>query len=255
MSIMKKIFSKIISNKIIIGKTLMNLQKCAVVAVVILFFGIGISVHSLAQQKDSNIFIKQHSVGPVILEPFIGTKGTLVALNFSKPIIPKSRFGVFVITEFYGVYKKEKQFVQNQYMGQAHITYEFLRNLTVSSGVILDQVDGFRPTAGIQYRLKKGDFFFLAAPRIDLTQTHNGELMGFIEYTPLIKNDWKLYSRFQGLYNRDLEHGVHAFSYMRARLGTSYKTYRFGIGANFSTYGPQKFHNNEFGLFIGTLLF
>lgn len=192
---------------------------------------------------------------PVNLEPFAGTRGMLIATNYSKPLAPASHFGIFAISEFYGVYQPEKQLRQDQFMGQAHLTYSLLRNFSISAGAITDQVDGFRPTAGLQYHVRYHDLFILFAPRIDLSQGHNGELFGFVEYTPALKGDWKLYSRVQGLYNRNLELDMHAFSYLRFRLGVNYRTFRFGAGANFSTYGPFKVHQDEYGVFLGALLF
>ncbi|MCO6482360.1 MAG: hypothetical protein J5I62_06160 [Flavobacteriales bacterium] len=192
---------------------------------------------------------------PVNLEPFAGTRGMLLATNYSKPLAPSSRFGIFAITEFYGVYQPEEQLRKDQFMGQAHLTFALLRNLRINAGAITDHVDGFRPTAGIQYHVRSGDLFILFAPRIDLSQGHNGELFGFAEYTPRLKGDWKLYGRVQGLYNQNLELDMHAFSYVRLRLGVSYRTFRFGAGANYSTYGPFKVHEDEYGLFLGALLF
>jgi hypothetical protein len=193
--------------------------------------------------------------GPVNLEPFIGTEGLLIATNYSKPLLPASRFGIFAITEFYGGHEKNGQPGQDRFMGQAHLTHKLLKNLSLSGGAITDQVNGFRPTAGVQYQLRPGDFFILFAPRMDLTPSHNGELFGFVEYTPRLKGDWRLYSRVQALYNQDLEHGTHAFSYLRLRLGAAYRSLRFGLGSNFSSYGPYKVQEEEFGLFVGALLF
>ncbi len=192
---------------------------------------------------------------PINIESFIGNRGLMMNVNFSKPIAPNSRFGLFSLGEYYGTYKTRDQAAENQYMAQTHLTFALLENFSVTGGFILNQVDGLRPTMGLQYALKEKDFLFFINPRADLTQTHNLELMGFIEYNPKLQNNWGIYSRVQGLYNRDAQHGFHAFSYLRMRLGMSYKVYRFGIAGNLTTMGPEKIHDNQIGLFAGMLFF
>ncbi|MBS1783647.1 MAG: hypothetical protein JSS78_11315 [Bacteroidetes bacterium] len=107
----------------------------------------------------------------------------------------------------------------------------------------------------MQYNLFAGDFHLLLAPRIDLSQTYNGEILGIVEYTPKIINNWRLYSLVQSLYNQDLKNDMHSISYIWGRLGVSYKTYRLGVGANFNSFGPMRIKENNYGLFVGVLLF
>lgn len=219
------------------------------ILLIILYFGIA----TLLQAQNDTI--PQPSVQPVNIETSLGNKGVLINSNYSKSFTPESRFGVFFIGELYGTYKTETQEEENQFMAQTHLTYEFLPNLKLTGGVILNQVDGLRPTIGLQYTLKWKDFLFFVDPRVDLTQSHNLELMGFVEYNHPLKRNWGLYSRIQGLYNHDPQHGFHAFSYLRLRLGTSYKNYRFGIAGNLTTLGPLKTHDNQIGIFVGALFF
>ncbi len=207
---------------------------------------------SLSAQNDSTLTEPSQ---PVNLEILLGNKGVLVNSNFAKKLAPESRFGVFFIGEFYGTYKTRKQETENQYMAQTHLTYALFPNLKLTGGAILNQADGFRPTIGIQYTLQWQDFLFFVDPRVDLTQTHNLELMGFIQYHHPLPKDWGLYSRIQGLYNRDSQHGFHAFSYLRLRLGAAYKNYRFGIAGDHTVFGPMKTHDNQIGLFVGGLFF
>lgn len=195
------------------------------------------------------------TVNPISVESFWGNRGALVEMTFHKPLKSQSKFGILSISEYYGTYNAKKQDDENQYMMQTHLTYNLFDNFDLVAGAITNNVDGLRPTAGFQYILPYKDFFFVAMPRIDLTQTHNAEILSLIEYTPSIHKKWSLYSRVEGLYNQDLKNNTHAISYLRLRLGTSYDIFRFGLGANFSSYGEDKFHENQFGAFIGALLF
>ncbi|OQY93972.1 MAG: hypothetical protein B6D37_09555 [Sphingobacteriales bacterium UTBCD1] len=210
---------------------------------------------ALAQQRGEGHNEGNNPPSPVIVESLIGNTGVNLETVFSKKFTPGSRFGVFGIVDLYGVYKANEQSFKNENMSQTQLTYRIVKGLDVSAGAFFEKHLGFRPTAGLQYNLFAGDFHLLVAPRIDLSQTYNGELLGFVEYTPKISNDWRLYSRAEGLYNRDLKNDIHSISYVWGRLGVSYKTYRFGVGANFNSFGPTKMKENNYGLFAGVLLF
>ncbi|MCZ2460845.1 MAG: hypothetical protein LC128_14590 [Chitinophagales bacterium] len=216
---------------------------------------VGFMNPALAQQRGEGHNEGNNPPSPVIVESLIGNNGVNLETVFSKKFNPGSRFGVFGIVDLYGVYKANEQSFKNQNMSQTQLTYRIVKGLDVSAGAFFEKHSGFRPTAGLQYNLFAGDFHLLVAPRIDLSQTYNGELLGFVEYTPKIGNDWRLYSRAQGMYNRDLKNGLHSISYVWGRLGVSYKTCRFGVGANFNSFGPMKMKENNYGLFAGVLLF
>lgn len=194
-------------------------------------------------------------ISPVIVESMIGNNGVNLQTIFLKTFTPSSRFGVFGIADLYGVYNTHEQAFRNQQMAQTHLTYRVAKGLNVSAGAFFENHSGFRPTVGLQYNLFANDFHLLLAPRLDLSQTYNGEILGLVEYTPQIKGDWKFYSRAQSLYNRDLKNGLPSVSYVWGRIGVSYKTYRFGVGGNFYWLGPQKMTENNIGLFMGALLF
>lgn len=222
---------------------------------ILFLLAVGFLNPALAQQHDEGHKEGNNPPGPVIVESLIGNTGVNLETVFSKKFTPGSRFGVFGIVDLYGVYNTNEQSLKNENMSQTQLTFRIVKGLDVSAGAFFEKHSGFRPTAGLQYNLFAGDFHLLVAPRIDLSQTYNGELLGFVEYTPKIGNDWRLYSRAQGMYNRDLKNGLHSISYVWGRLGVTYKTYRFGVGANFNSYGPMKMKENNYGLFAGVLLF
>ncbi len=192
---------------------------------------------------------------PINLETLFSDKGSLIGLNFSRAIAPGSRFGIFSIAEHYGTHKIEEQLLGNSYMAQTHLTYQLFKNFNITAGGMITQATGFRPIAGLQYNLKLSDFFILLSPRIDLNQSYSGEILGFVEYTPQFNGGWGLYSRFQGMYTHNLKNDYHDISYLRGRIGASYKNFRFGLGLNFTYYGPTKVRQDDIGLFLGLLLF
>lgn len=214
-----------------------------------------VATHLFGQQPESSDMSIPPKSAPIIIEPFISQDGTSVFTLFNKRIAPQSRFGIYSISEFYGVYEVDNQPFENQYMAQVNGNVELFKNFSLNAGVILTKTAGFRPSAGFLYQLRSRNFFWLFSPRFDLSQTYNSEIFSFIEYAPKFKNNWGLYTRLQGLYNHNTKNKSHAFSYLRARVGSLYKVYRFGIAGNFSFYGPDKMNENQFGVFIGALLF
>jgi hypothetical protein len=83
-----------------------------------------------------------------------------------------------------------------------------------------------------------------------LSKNSNAEGFVMAEYKPEINENWKIYSRVQGLYAQNLNSGEHARSYLMLRLGLSYKDIRFGLGANWDAYGPEKQSKQNYGVFL-----
>ncbi len=231
--------------------SLFNFSKRTLTIIILVYF----QTNAWAQHSKELNQKNSPSVSPVIVESLIGNNGLNLQTIFSKTFTPASRFGVFGIADLYGVYKTKEQAIRNQQMAQTHLTFRITKGLNLSAGAFFENHSGFRPTAGLQYNLFLKDFHLLLAPRFDLSQTYNGEILGFVEYTPNVKGDWKIYSRVQSMYNRDLKNDIHSITYVWGRIGVSYKNYRFGAGSNFYWLGPQKMTENNTGLFLGVLLF
>ena len=208
-----------------------------------------------AQNSTQPDKINPPRVSPIIVEALIGNNGLNLQTIFSKTLTPQSRFGVFGIADFYGVYNAKEQAIKNQQMAQTHLTYMIARGLNVSAGAFFENHSGFRPTLGLQYNLFVKDFHLLLAPRFDLSQTYNGEILGLLEYSPRLNEDWRIYTRVQGLYNQDLKNDIHSVSYVWGRLGATYRNYRFGVGGNFYSLGPKRISEKNIGIFLGVLLF
>ncbi|UYW01905.1 hypothetical protein K5I29_03035 [Flavobacterium agricola] len=208
-----------------------------------------VSAH--AQTTDSIPSVSQTT--PIPIEAFVSDKGLLTQLVVSKKLEPQSKFGIFALTEYYGDFKNEAN--KNQFMAQTYLTYNVYKGLSVVGGAIITHQTGFRPSAGLQYVFMKNDFFVMLQPRMDLSETHNLEAFGFIEYTPKLTEKLGIYSRLQMMYNHNEKFNLHEVSYTRVRLGVSYKTYQMGLGANFASYGPDKVKEDSYGVFVRALLF
>ena len=192
-------------------------------------------------------------IPPIPVEVFAGNRALVFQMILNKHFSPKSRFGFFNVTNLVGDYETANQ--KNQYLSQSLITTDIWKGFSVNAGVTMNYVAGFRPTAGLQYVFANREFLAVVLPRFDLTQTHNFETFGLVEYKPRFKNHWGLYTRIQGIYNYNTKLEFHDRSYAWLRAGASYKNYQFGLGANFDAYGPMKINENSIGVFVRTELF
>ena len=89
----------------------------------------------------------------------------------------------------------------------------------------------------------------MTLPGFYLTESHNFEVIGLLEYAHKLTNKYSMYYRLKGLLNVDMNTEKHDRSCIYARLGIIYKKYCIGFGVNYDWYGPLKFYKENFGLF------
>ncbi|MBK1895204.1 hypothetical protein JHL15_05470 [Chryseobacterium sp. YIM B02567] len=140
-------------------------------------------------------------------------------------------------------------------MSQFNLAYEFVKGFRLFGGIHYTPSTGLRPSVMLLYSYVKEEITLVIGPRIDLADNSNLEGFGMLEYKPKLNDQWKIYSRLQGLYARSVKNGIHARSYLMVRAGLSYKDYSFGIGANFDAYGPERIIKNNYGIFVAARLF
>ena len=185
---------------------------------------------------------------PIPLEVFAGHEYLNFQMIISKPFAPGSRFSFFNVTSFNGDYENDEG--ENEYITQGLLNYEVLKGLSVATGATMHYRTGFRPTAGLNYVFGSRKWLFVLLPRFDLSDDYNFETFSLLEFKPPITKDIGLYTRIQGLYNRNTEQGFHDRSYLYFRIGLSYRKYQVGRGANFDRYGPKEIDTENYGLFI-----
>ena len=214
---------------------------------------ISISITLFGQENDSLATKIESKSAPIPTEIFATNKGFLMNAIVAKNFSAQSKFGLFALMEYYGDYKNVQG--NHQFLGQSFLSYNVWKGFSLLGGATINQATGFKPTLGFQYLLAGKDYFILVIPRFDLVEEYNFEAFAMVEYMPKFSENWGLYTRVQGLYNQGLKHNLHDISYIRLRLGASYKNFRFGIGANYAFYGPLKHNENSYGLFVRAMLF
>lgn len=206
----------------------------------------------------SNCFKAQNQSSAVVSSVPINTevlgsnRGLAFQMIIDKKIKSVPKLGFFSVTSLVGEWGEDKV---NDYMTQASLTYEIVKGLKFATGFHVTPVKGMRPIAGLIYSKATPDWLVVANSRIDFSRDTNIEGMFLVEYKPKISNNWRLYSRIQALYEYSSIIHMQTRSYLMARAGVSYKEITFGLGTNIDYYGPEKFNENSYGIFIGFLLF
>lgn len=189
---------------------------------------------------------------PINTEVLGSNRGLAFQMIIDKKIKSVPKLGFFSVTSLVGEWGEDKV---NDYMTQASLTYEIVKGLKLAGGFHVTPVKGMRPIAGLIYTKANPTWLFVANSRIDYSKDTNVEGMFLIEYKPKINNDWRFYSRIQALYEYNTVIDMKTRSYLMARAGVSYKEITFGLGTNIDYYGPEKFNENSYGVFVGVLLF
>lgn len=203
-----------------------------------------ISTTVMAQDEHS----QQNASAPTPVEILFGNNRFVSHFSINKKFAENSKFGFLATSYIAADYGND--LTNNESMNVALLNYEILKGFAVVGGAALNSHWGFRPYSGVQYVYANQQFMAMVMPGFYLTQSHNFEPVGFVEYRPHIKNDWSLYSRLEGLYNLDMDTKKHDRSFVYGRLGVSYKTLGFGLALNYDWYGPFKAEKDNAGLFV-----
>lgn len=190
---------------------------------------------------------------PVSFEALAGNKGFASQMTVNKAFDGSKRLGFFSVANISSKWDENNS---KDAMIQANLTFEVLKNLRLVGGSHYTPNTGLRPTAGFMYAKNFNDFLLIVNPRfIGFSKSSIAEGFIMMEYKPKISENWKGYSRIQGLYSETIKDGEHARSYLMLRAGVSYKTITFGAGANFDSYGPFKESKHNYGVFAAARLF
>ncbi len=199
-------------------------------------------------QDDVNI----HQSAPIPLEVFLGTDGWSSQVIIDKKIADDSKFGFFALSYLKADYDNNEHFRES--INLAFLKYDLFKNVSLLSGAAYNSNWGFRPYVGGQYSYHSRNFMGVINSGAQLTETKNFESLAIVEYRPVIKGAWSLYTHVQGLYSRNTEIGKHDRSFLYSRLGLSYKTFSFGCALNYDCYGPTKIEEYQWGVFVSTTL-
>ncbi len=103
------------------------------------------------------------------------------------------------------------------------ITYRLNNKLFVTSGLQYHFLKGIVPYSGFQFLSANPKWLFVISPSIAFLPNTSFQSVFIAEYKPKLSKKLRLYTRFQGIYNFNLENSIHERSLVYLRTGLTLK--------------------------------
>lgn len=229
----------------------MNKKRSVALACCYVWAGL-ILLTTSATAQDTTV-IHPENAAPLPVEVLFGNNRFNLQTLISKQFTPASRFSFLSVTSFASAYNNT--IANRDFITTSQVGYEIYKNFGLAIGMSMNTSVGFTPVAGIEYVRIRPSLLLVFAPNTHLTHDHNFEGLTVIEWKPMLSHNWRLYSRFQALYNYNPKEKEHERSYINLRLGGQWKQTVLGLAANFDWYGPQQLAKDNYGLFVRYLFF
>ncbi|MGE9310114.1 hypothetical protein ACLOAU_00590 [Niabella sp. CJ426] len=162
----------------------------------------------------------------------------------------------FISVTNYATEYRNSNAAANDFVSVNIVSYKLTKNIGVGPSAANVAGLGWIPSLGFQFGWRKPSWALIFNPAISINKNTNTNNVLVAEYFPaLSKNqNWRLYTRLQGIYIHDLKQGDHSRSQYFGRLGLSYKQYTVGAAANLDYYGAAKKEKQNYGPFLRVAL-
>ncbi len=211
------------------------------------------SIISIFTQEINHFTVPPPSSSPIPIEVMLTGRSVSTQIMLNKKFTGNSKLGFLGVVNSLNTYQNNKD--QNEFMTLSMVSYNLINELSINTGVWMHNKIGLRPTVAVHYTKANENFVLADILRIDMIKDHTIENVLILEYFPKISKNWSLYNRLQTLYSYNTKQQTHERSYINARMGVSFKNFRFGAGANLDYYGSLPIHRLSIGVFAGTILF
>ena len=188
---------------------------------------------------------------PIPVEIMFGNEEIYYLTILNLPFEKNSRFGYFGVGSALVPYENGRG--NNEIVISNALTYRFVPKMYATTGLQIHYAKGAVPFAGLQFFSANPTWLVLFNPVFQIAPTINFETVGVIEYKPMLLKSLRLYTRLQGIYNQNLDDGIHERSLLYLRIGVSVGKTSFGIGLNNDFYGANKRSEHNHGIFINHL--
>ncbi len=185
---------------------------------------------------------------PIPMEIMFGNEEIYYLTILNLPIDKKGKFGYFGVASALVPYENERS--NNELVMSNSLTYNFSQKWFATAGLQFHYSKGAVPFTGLQFFSASPKWLFLFSPNLQWAPSINFETVGIVEYKPRLSNNLGIYSRFQGIYNQNLDDGAHERSLLYVRGGVSLGRTSFGLGVNIDFYGSERAQEENYGVFI-----
>lgn len=214
-----------------------------------------ILLNSILLFSFTNILFSQENkrnASPIPIETMFGNKKVNYLSILNVRFREDSRFSYFGVMTISTPYHDENGY--NELVFSNAITYRLKTKLFVTSGLQYHFLKGIVPYFGLQYLFANPKWLFVLSPSIALLPNTAFQSVSILEYKPKLSKKLRLYTRFQGIYNFNLENGLHERSLVYLRTGLTIKRTSLGFGFNLDFYSPSISKQQNLGIFLHHLL-
>ena len=198
----------------------------------------------------NQVAAQQTTPAPIPIELMFGQERFRLQQVLQRGLPGSQRFSFFAVTYADNTYKNET--TKLDFVNTSQLAYNLYQGFGLTAGLNTNKVTGLSPTLGIRYIYASPKLLAAAVPDYIFSEDRNLALFALIEFKPRLSNNFKLYSRLQGLYNHNLKSSNHQRSYLQIRLGIGYRKYQFGLAANLDYFGSDKVFQENYGVFVRT---
>ncbi len=188
---------------------------------------------------------------PIPIETMFGHEKINYLSIFNFRLGEKSRLGYFGVLTISSPYHSNNG--SNEFVFSNAITYKLKNNIYATSGLQYHFLKGIVPYTGLQILSANPKWLLVMSPSIAFLPKASFQSVGILEYKPKLSKKLRIYTRFQGIYNFNLENGLHERSLIYLRTGLTFKKMSLGLGFNLDFYGPNKTQHQNLGIFIHRL--
>lgn len=136
------------------------------------------------------------------MDAFAGHWGHQTQVILDRPLTASGDWRLFNVTSFGSDYTNAPE--SREFIGQLLLNRKIWGNFYVNAGLTATSATGVLPSLGLQYAKGSREWVVVLLPRMDLTAAYNIELFGLVEWQPRLAQQWRWYTRLQGLYNHRL---------------------------------------------------
>jgi hypothetical protein len=169
---------------------------------------------------------------------------------WNKPFADSSRWSYFSFTRFRVNYETQQK---NEFLSYSTLNYDLGKGFGLSTGGFITK-HGFSPVVAINYFFANDTWLINLFPSVELKQKPNAEIFAFVQFRPKLNDNWRLFSQL--IANSNFNFIRHNFSEQNLRVGLDYRSFQFGLGADFRQLTVKEDITlstritNNFGIFI-----
>ncbi|MEM9982270.1 MAG: hypothetical protein AAF734_07225 [Bacteroidota bacterium] len=186
-------------------------------------------------------------------ELFINNKNVAHEVWLWETFEPFSKLSFFNYTRLRVSYQESSL---NEFLSYSTLNYQLGKGWGIATGGFMTAT-GFSPVVAVSYFYENDIWSVNALPSVEFFDDTNIELFLFLQFRPKLSERFRLFSQL--IMSSNFDFRQHHFSEQNLRFGLEYRSFQFGVGAEFTQvpsdplqegFGQHLNVNRNFGVFL-----